>query len=219
MAATLKQQMYYNARELNGKVAFSAALAVANALQLEDNQARSAAQSAAMQSLIKPVVVSVYADLPEATIDMLQRGDLPEFLVTKGDTGDRNFNPMAVKYNAAALMALLIPMVQPIMDGNPKAIELAAAALVAGLVVLKKQWKQQVTGDDAEVIIILKKMTNFERTLSASEAFLLAEINDSRRLRGVPALTKADFDSSVQRLLAYEFIDYDKAAAEITLKG
>jgi hypothetical protein len=216
---SLQQKIHEFAKTSNGELVLTAALAVADTIGLTKDEAKSSVMKAAIQSLSQPVVVSVYADLPESTIEMLAEGNYSEFLRITGGTSGTTFDPKAIKYNAVALLAVLIPMVQPVLDRNPTAIGLAAAGLAAGLAALKDQWKQEVTGDDAEIILILKNMTAFRNTRTVSKLALLNEINSSRNIRGTSAFSETHFENSLQRLLTYRFVDYDNAAENVTLKS
>lgn len=211
--------MMEHARTKNGELITKAALAVAKELDIARDESMGQVNTAMLASLVRPVAVSKYGDLSESTIDMLVNNNKMEMMVAGQSSRRAAFDPWAIKYNPGALLALLIPLVQPVLTRDPTSIVLAAAGLIAGFAALGGQWRQMVTGDDAELIVMLKHSSTFSNNANMSEALLLEEVNNARVARSNTQMSINEFNASIQRLLAYKFIDYDSAQKVVKLNS
>lgn len=215
----LKTLMMEHARTKNGEMITTAALAVVKELDMARDESSGHVNTAILASLVRPVAVSMYRDLSESRIDMLANNNTLEMIVAGQSSRRAAFDPWAIKYNPGALMALLIPLVQPVITRDPTTIILAAAGLIAGFAALGGQWRQMVTGDDAELIVMLKHSSTFSNNATMSEALLLQEVNNTRVARSSAQMSIGEFNASIQRLIAYKFIDYDSAEKTVTLNS
>lgn len=210
----LKVRMREAAKAENGRVVMSAATAAALAANLSVADARQYAYEAMMQSLITPVVMSAYEDLSDDIVEMLAEGRKPE-LITDSPYRGGVFDPSATKYNFGALVGLLFPLIQPVIEKNSANFAYATAAMIAGIIALWPTLKTQVTGIDAELVVELGRYASPGRTSPMPESDLFMHVNNDRAARYDAPLPLAEFKESISRLVAYGFFHQDNGSNSV----